>query len=222
MNATEITNFPYVIILNAGAEVHLKGVRADGFRFSGWSGDLVSPDAKHVFFLDSDVSISGDFAPFDIGAATYYDLWAPGTGYSLVAQTPDGDVNFDGIKNAIAYGLGLLPTDDFPAARYSLLPSEGPSRIGGRSAMSMGVPFDAPDDVTYAVEVARASGTGFTPWTEIARKEGDSDWTGSEAINIGEGESSDGYLRTTFEYPSSFASSPEGFMRLRVNVETSD
>lgn len=127
-----------------------------------------------------------------------------------------GDLNNDGISNAIGYSLGLPPNEVLSAQERSRLPAM--ARVAALPAMKLGIPENAPDDVTYCVEAATNLGPGG--WTEIARKEGDGGWIGGASVE--EGSPAAGAIPTTIGYPPSFAGEGAAFMRLRVVIAGSD
>ncbi|MGJ8638367.1 MAG: FecR family protein [Opitutaceae bacterium] len=217
VNGAEINSFPHVVSMTIGDELQLEALRAPGYVFSGWTGDLESVDSSYITYLDEDMVVSGDFETYDPVGGTYTDYWAD-SDYSILAQMPEADANGDGIKNVIAYGLGFPPAGAISPSERGYLPLTTPSAIGNQTAVTMLLPETAPEDVSYFIEVSEVLDSGDLDWIEIAFKEGDGDWEGPEAENISEGPETDDYYPVTFEFPEDYDTNQNGFLRIRMEV----
>lgn len=81
------------------------------------------------------------------------------------------------------------------------------------SSSSSQIPEDVPEDATLSVE---ANSDLETPWTEVARRVDDGEWTGSAQVT--EENMGNGFIRVEVEMAVSSSSSTAGFMRLGVDV----
>lgn len=212
-----ITQFPHVVSVPLGSELTLHAIRDSGFIFAGWSGDLSSPDACHTFHVDGDTTVSGSFNTYNVNDTAYTDGWV-GSGYSLIQRLPGEDANGDGVSNAMAFAFGFPPAGQLSPSERQSLPRAAASLSGGRSALQMQLPEVTPPGVIYTAEVTSELDTPEHDWTEIARKEGNDNWDGTEASRISSASPVDDAVTTTIEFPATFTTKPYGFMRIRVEL----
>lgn len=212
-----ITQFPHVISVPLGGELSLCAIRNSGFIFGGWAGDLSSPDACHTLHVDGDMTVSGSFNAYSVTSTQYADGWA-GSGYSLIQRLPGEDANGDGISNALAFAFGFPPAGQLSLAERLSLPRPVASQTGGPSALQMKLPEVAPPGVSYTAEVISELAGHNHDWTEIARKEGNNNWVGTEAARISSATPIGSTIKTTIEFPTTYTTEPYGFMRVRVEL----
>jgi len=154
-------------------------------------------------------SISGILTPMMSFGTILMDLGLTGEEASLNA-----DPNADGIDNGIAYALGIPLIGETTASERARLPQGAVSPDTGLPGLTMMVPEDVPDDVTLCIETN--SDLSNTSWTEIARKEGNDDWTGTTVVT--QGNASGGFTPVMVPGTQSIAAEPKNFMRLRVEI----
>ena len=216
VDGSKVTNYPHVVNINSGDSVKLTAARHDGYRFLNWSGDLLAVDPTQILAVEEDMTITPQFQVFDYSMSTYRSIFSENSGYEIFSQQPDGDANNDGVLNAVAYGMGYLPSDSLPTGLYSRLPKSHPSQHSGRSALAFFPPSDLPSDIVFIAEVSETLGSAS--WLEIARKQGNAAWFGTDAGRIGLDSSSGEHTETIVEYPIAYDSLKSGFMRIRFEI----
>ena len=119
-----------------------------------------------------------------------------------------------GVRNGIAYGLGIPLSGDLSEEHRSRLPRGGISEDHSEVSLSFTLPTDIPEDVTYCVSSTNALGDDAS-WTELARKTGSNSWTNASSV---EQTTADQGTQVTVKHPLDSADQ-RSFMRLEIVID---
>lgn len=151
---------------------------------------------------------------FDSAPQTYSDALQQ-VNLTGVDSASGADPESRGIRNGVAYALGIPLTGNLSGDSLSKLPQFVKEIQDGQYQMSFIRPFEAPSDIVYCVEASESLDSESRE--ELSRKVGNGLWNGT-VIPMEESAGS-GNMRTTVEFPSSVDVAKKRFMRLRVEIE---
>ena len=97
------------------------------------------------------------------------------------SSTVNQDSRKRGVRNGIAYGLGIPLSGALTEEHRARLPRGGISEDRSEVSLSFTLPTDIPEDVTYCVSSTNALGDDAS-WTELARKTGSNSWTNASSV----------------------------------------
>ncbi len=199
---------------------------------SSWSekAKLTASDAAEYDTFGNSVALSGDTALIGAhqdddggGSSGSVYIFRLEFGYLNVTQDaglsgnnalPEADPFNRGIQNGVAYALGIPLTGPLTLEHYQQLPHFNSALSSNIKKLSLTLPLSMPDDVTLSImQSCKLDGND---WTEIAKKVGDSAWTGT--VNITSGTPVNNSINYLIENPNPVSIDPKSFMRLEITI----
>lgn len=136
-------------------------------------------------------------------------------GFTGVDALPEADPEGRGVENGIAYAIGLPLAGEITIGQRSRLPALVQGNTPNTAALGLTLPTIIPNDVTICIKQTDDLTVPAEEWVEIARKEGNSDWTGLANVIL---EQNENEVRVIIEDLESREERPKSFLRMDVFI----
>lgn len=178
-----------------------------------YGGDTTAPSTPGIYYVqavieDANYTGTANVEMLIVNTAppvlTTYANWQSAkfpteslSNLSIVGSTADPDG--DGMPNSFEYAMGFDPLTPLTAVENSALPRLSVSATDWTLYFS--IPEQAGSDIVFVIESTTDLSSG--PWTEVARRTGSGEWTGTATVITGSAQNGRVPIQITQAGPSS-------------------